>query len=78
MLNAEKDVKTKETETKKVLEATEKVRKKTEKEPKEVSKRNKILYGFEGGLKKMISTIFPICRMLPCVNTSISIFRRVL
>ena len=52
MLNAEKDVKTKETETKKVLEATEKVRKKTEKEPKEVSKRNKILYGFEGGLKK--------------------------
>ena len=40
MLNAEKDVKIKETAAKKVLEATDKARKKTEKETEEVSKWN--------------------------------------
>ena len=51
MLNAEKDVKTKETATKKVLEAIDKDRKETEKETEEVSKRNELLFGFEGDLK---------------------------
>ena len=40
MLNAEKDVKTKETSTKKILKAADKARKKTEKETEEFSKRN--------------------------------------
>ena len=40
MLNAKKDVKTKETAAKKVLKAADKSRKKTEKETEEVSKRN--------------------------------------
>ena len=40
MLNAEKDVKTKETAAKNVLEAAEKSRKKTWKETEEVSKLN--------------------------------------
>ena len=40
MLNAKKDVITKETLAKKVLKAAYKARKKTEKETEEVSKRN--------------------------------------
>ena len=52
MLNADKDMKTKETAAKKVLEAADKARKKTEKEKEEVSKRNELISGFEGYLKK--------------------------
>ena len=51
MLNAEKGVKTKETEAKKVMEAADKSRKKTEKYTEEFSKRNELTSGFEGGIK---------------------------
>ena len=42
MLNTEKDVKTKDTATKKVLEVACKARKKTDKDTEEVSKRNEL------------------------------------
>ena len=59
MLNAEKDVKTKETAAKRVLEAAEKARKKTEKEIEEVSKPNEFISGLEGELKNnYINKIF--------------------
>ena len=51
MLNAEKDVKTKETVAKEVLEATDKARKKTKKETEEFSKWNELLSEFKGELK---------------------------
>ena len=76
MLNTKKGVKNKETAVKKVLEAADTARNKTEKEKEEVSKRNELLSGFKGYLKKMTSTRFSIFRMLTCVNTSVFIFRR--
>ena len=52
MLNVEKDLKTKGTSEKKVLEAAYKARKKTEKETEEVRKQNELISGFEGRLKQ--------------------------
>ena len=52
MLNAENYVKTKETATKKVLEAVDKAMSKIQKEIEELSKWNELIYGFEGELKK--------------------------
>ena len=65
-----------ETAEKQLLEAVDKASKKTRKVTEEVSKRNEFLSGYKRELKKMLSTILSICRMLACVNISIIIFRK--
>ena len=77
MLNADKDVKTKETAANKVMEAADKARnKKYGRTQKNSVNRINLFLGSKGGSKTMISTILSICRMLACVDTSVIIFKR--
>ena len=72
MLNVDKDMKTKETAAKKVMEATD--RKQRRRQKKQVNRTNLFLVS-KGISKTMISTRFSIWRMIACVNTSVIIFK---